>query len=662
MSEKRWYEIKAQAKSDTAPGSAEIMVYGNIGESWWEESITAKSFVESLNALDVETITVRINSIGGSVPDGIAIYNSLRRHPATVNVVIDGIAYSIASLVAMAGDTVEMAANALMMLHAPWMNGGGNAIELRAKAEVLDKWSDVMAQTYARKSGDKALFSSLMADGRDHYYTAQEAIDAGLIDQIGEASYVAACATRTEGVSVWHRFTNAVTAAKPQEKTMSEKNNGSAAPAVENSAVDAAGRDAILAADKMRRDTINAFVAPWMNEETRAEVVACADDIHCTVEAAGQRILAAMAKGKAPVAGGHIVTVADERDKFRAGAESAILARAGLVNDDTQNNLRGHTLLELARASLKKAGVSADGMGKMDVVAQAFTHSTSDFPQLLANVARKSMLKGYDESEETFQQWTAVGSLPDFKISRRVDLGDFPTLSMVPEGGEYSYASVGERGETVQLATYGKMFSITRQAIINDDIDAFAKIPRRMGRAAVRTVGNLVYAVLTANPKMSDGKVLFHSDHANVMAAVDPTTASVDEIIRKMRLQKDALGTALGIRLTYLICPVALEGKALLVANNEYEVGAVKDATLQNIVRGRFNVISDPRLDTASPTIWYGAASPQTYDTVEVSYLDGQQSPVLEQQGGWNIDGVEFKVRLDAGVKALDYRTLSRVG
>src|SRR5699024_8480473 len=108
------------------------------------------------------------------------------------------------------------------------------------------------------------------------------------------------------------------------------------------------------------------------------------------------------------------------------------------------------------------------------------------------------------------------GSLPDFKQAKRVGLDAFPALAEVKEDAEYTYATVGDFAEPVVLATYGKMFKITRQAIVNDDMDAFTRIPMKMGRAARRTVGNLVYAILTGNPSMSDSTTLFHANHGNL--------------------------------------------------------------------------------------------------------------------------------------------------
>jgi ATP-dependent Clp endopeptidase proteolytic subunit ClpP len=175
--------------------AAEIFIYGDIGESWWSESVSAKNFVRDLNALDAEHVTIRINSIGGSVPDGIAIHNAIKRHKAQTVTVIDGMALSIASLIALAGDTVEMADNATMMIHAPWTYMAGNSAELREQADVLDTWANAMATSYAAKSGrsqDEML--ALLTDGKDHWYTAAEAQEMGLVDSVVTALPLAASA------------------------------------------------------------------------------------------------------------------------------------------------------------------------------------------------------------------------------------------------------------------------------------------------------------------------------------------------------------------------------------------------------------------------------------------------------------------------------------
>ncbi|RWI85172.1 hypothetical protein [Mesorhizobium sp.] len=241
---------------------------------------------------------------------------------------------------------------------------------------------------------------------------------------------------------------------------------------------------------------------------------------------------------------------------------------------------------------------------------------------------------------------------------KRIDLNLFPSLSVVPEGAEYTYGTIGDRAETIQLATYGKMFSITRQAIINDDLNAFTKIPSRMGRAARRTIGNLVYAVVTDNAAMADGITLFHADHGNSGTGAFTMTA-VDAGRTAMALQQDPDSHATGglnIRPAYALVPVEIEGKAKALMAAEFDpTGTQRNP---NTVRGLVTVVPEARLSTHSAVKWYLAANPNQHDTIEVAYLNGNSNPVLEQRDGWNVDGVEFKVRIDAGVKALDYRGL----
>ena len=668
----KWYTIRPSARASAAGGplasAAEILIYGDIGESWYGDTIAAASFVRDVMALDVEQLTVRINSYGGSVTDGIAIHNALKRHKAAVTTVVDGIAASIASLIAMAGDTVEMAENAQIMIHAPWGWNSGNSAAMREYADMLDSWADAMSTTYASKTGgDKTEMLALLTDGKDHWYTAEQALAAKFVDVVVAGLPVAASAHLKDSIKARYASfpqptTPAASAAPQPQSKESNTMAGANTPAGADPSLDAiqAAAQAALAADKTRRAGIAAAFASFASiEGVPALQAACADDQGCTLEQANTKLLAHLGKGSAPVAGSYIVTIEDERDKFRAGAQASILARGNLDKDDKANNYRGFSLMDLARECLAHAGVNARGMGKMDVVAAAFTQTGSDFPLLLANVADKAMMKGYEEAEETFQLWTSIGTLGDFKPGKRVDLNTFPSLDRIQDGGEYHYAEVGERGETVQLATYGKMFSLTRQTIINDDLDAFTKIPRRMGRAAIRTIGDLVYAILMDNPLMADGKELFHEDHANILAKAGINTASVNAMRARMRTQTDGTARALNIRLAKLLVPVALEGTALVVKDSEYEVGAgAKNNTVPNSARGTFEVISDARLD-ADPSTWYGAADQNVHDTVEVQYLDGNQAPTLEQQDGWTRDGVEFKVRMDAGVKALDFRTLA---
>lgn len=669
MPEKSFYKINASAVNAAA---AEILIYAPIGNSWWDETVSAQNFIKELNELEATDITVRINSLGGSVVDGIAIYNALKRHSANITTVNDGIAASIASLILMAGDTVEMADNAQIMIHAPWTWADGNAAQLRKVADMLDGWAEAMSASYASKSGkSKEDILALLTDGEDHWYTAEDALAEGFIDQITGGLAIAASLDRPTLQAQLKEF-YAVKASKPVAAATTTQEQTIMDPVVTQAAVTttpAATPDAAqiaaqaIAQDVARRNNIAAAFAKFTTVPGVTELMAaCQNDTTCTAQMANDKLLAKLGEGSSPVAGGSVVTIEDSRDKFRAGVTQALMARANLVKADGANQFRGYTLTEIARASLEQAGVKTGSMDKMQMVAAAFTHSTSDFTSLLANVANKAMLKGFEQSQETFQLFTSQGVLTDFKVTKRVGINDFPSLDKVAEGAEYKYGTVGDRGENIVLATYGKIFSITRQAIINDDLDAFTKIPMGMGRAAIRTVGDLVYAILTGTHLMSDGKTLFHADHANNGIGGVISTATVDAMRVLMGKQKLG-GGALNIRLAHLIVPLELEGAAKVVRESEFAVGGTagtNNQTVPNSVRNSFDVISDARLSAASATAWYGAADANINDVIEVAYLDGNSAPTLEQQNGWGVDGVEMKVRMDAGVKALDWRGLAK--
>ena len=238
-------------------------------------------------------------------------------------------------------------------------------------------------------------------------------------------------------------------------------------------------------------------------------------------------------------------------------------------------------------------------------------------------------------------------------------MSEFGGLDEIPEGGEYKHGSIGEYKEQIKLLTYGKKFSITRQAIINDDLSAFTEVPRKMGRAARRKIGDLVFSVLTSNPMMADGINLFHASHNNIAAKGSPLTAASISLARtQMRMQKDSSGNAnLNIRPSLLIIPAALEDTARLLMTSETDPSQT-NSRVPNLVRNSLEIVTDARLDVNSPTAWYLLANPSMYDVIEVGYLDGNSNPYLEQQEGWDVDGVEFKVRIDAAAKALEWRTM----
>lgn len=167
-------------------GDAEILIYDYIGYDWWSDSgITALSFRQQLEQLgDVKRLTVRINSPGGDVWDGMSIYNQLSQFEAETTVMIDGIAASVASVIAMAGDHVKAAEVSQLMIHDAWTVVVGNEQDMREWADVLAKIDGQIAETYATRSGSKTADQFREIMNKDTYLTAQEAMDWGLVDEV----------------------------------------------------------------------------------------------------------------------------------------------------------------------------------------------------------------------------------------------------------------------------------------------------------------------------------------------------------------------------------------------------------------------------------------------------------------------------------------------
>lgn len=352
-----------------------------------------------------------------------------------------------------------------------------------------------------------------------------------------------------------------------------------------------------------------------------------------------------------------ITNTVPQRDKFKAGMASALLIRAGLEKDDSANPYRGASLSELAKASLAAVDCPNIPTNKMAMVGMAFTHSTSDFTNILMDVANKSTLKGFDEAEETFERWTAVGDLTDFKTANRVGSSPIQSLREVPELAEFKHVTMSDRGAQIYLKTYGELFTISRQAIINDDTDTINKVPMRFGQAAKRTIGDAVYALLTANANAPDGTALFHTDHSNLLTTGGsaPTAAALSAARTAMRRQT-MNSVVLNITPAFLLVPVTLEDTAEILVTSIYDPAATTLQQPNPVLKYRLQVVSDPRLDANSTKAWYLAAG-KMFDTIEVAYLNGQKTPYLEVQNGLTVDGVTHKVRLDFGVSILEHRT-----
>lgn len=592
------------------------------------EGMTAKRFRDSLQVAS-GPVTVAINCGGGNVTDGMAIFNALRTYTGHTVARIDGIAASMATIVALGAKRVAMADNGWWMMHNPWGVMAGEAEDMQRQAGVLEKIGNTMLATYVAKSGLPEAEVKAMMDA-ETWLTAEEAKAKGFVDEIypaeGQAYAMApGCA------ALMAKFTQTPGQLREAMKVISQPDNR----------------------EQKAKEIFSTFASRDWVEGIRAEFVGGT----ITEEQARQKILNKLAEGTTPTAGagGANMSYAGNGNIVGDSVKAALMARAGLAKQESSNRYSGYTLRELARASLTDRGVSDVPGNPLAMVGMAFTHSTSDFGGVLMDVAHKSMLQGWEDAPETFPQWTKKGTLSDFRVAHRVGLDGFKSLREVRPGAEYKYATTTDRAEPIALATYGELFSIDRQSIINDDMSALSAIPSRMGAAARRTIGDLVYALLIANAKMSDGNNLFSAQHSNLVAG-PLDIVGLGSARKVMRLQKNDAGSVLNIPPKFLLVPAALEDRAIqLITSTSYPTAL--NSGVANPYKDALTVLTEARLDEANPLEWY-LLSAQGSDTIEVAYLDGVDAPYLEQQQGFTVDGVTFKVRIDAGVAPLDWRGL----
>ncbi len=348
----------------------------------------------------------------------------------------------------------------------------------------------------------------------------------------------------------------------------------------------------------------------------------------------------------------------DEHITRRDAVANALLHRYSptlFQLEDAARQYRGMTLLELARESLGMPG-STRGASRATRWRRGRCTRPRTSPRSLSAVTNKTLRQAYEAYPRTFMLFCRQVLATDFKAMHRVQLGEAPQLLEVGESGEFKRGTLGESKESYKVKTYGRVVAITRQTLINDDLDAFTRIPAMYGNSIAQLESDVVWGIITANPAMADGNALFHATHKNLAgtgAALDVTTVGAARAAMAKQTGLDKK-TVLNVRPAFLIVPASLELKAeQLVAQNL--VPAATSSVVPQSIR-TLAPISEPRLDAASETAWYLAASPNQIDTIEYAYLEGQQGAYIETRNGFDVDGVEIKCRLDFGAKAIDWR------
>lgn len=343
-------------------------------------------------------------------------------------------------------------------------------------------------------------------------------------------------------------------------------------------------------------------------------------------------------------------------EKFRAAAADGLALRAGIALEkpvDGATDFRGMSLLRLAQECIERqTGKDMRFAANDELIREALTGSGA-FPGILSNVAHKSMAQAYQTAPTTFQLWTAKGSNTDFKDATRYRLSEADELEKIPENGEFKDSKITEASAKTSIATYGRKFSISRTAIINDDMGALNQIPAKYGAAARRMINRMVYAILTGNPTI-ESAALFHATHKNLGSGA-LSVASLGAAKAAMAKQTNIGGKeALNIQPAFLIVPPDLEVTAAQLISSV--VDPSKNNATPNPFANKLAVVSDPTLTDAVP--WYAAAAPGMCPSIEVTYLNGVEQPTMESTVLFEALGIKWRIYLDFGVNLIDFRGL----
>lgn len=426
------------------------------------------------------------------------------------------------------------------------------------------------------------------------------------------------------------------------------------------SADDAQTREMAIAAERQRTAEITAFCRDFeADPQDFIKNGASVDEVRAA-------ILEKLRKTCAPVS---VRMTQDENDKYRAAAVDALLMRAGLPVEKPDAGARemlGMSIRDLAIESLSRDGVS--GVSRMSNdelysdLSRQFYNPSAAFPSIMDQTLRKAYEAGYNQVKTTYALWTSRGVLTDFKTTQSNYLaGNAGEFLLVPENGELKHDLPKDTKLPVRkLQTYGRQFTMTRQAFIDDDIGFLTTIPARYAHSARTTINRQVYQILYDNPVIYDGVALFDTSHGNVADAGTQVTAeSLQAMMLKLQLQKDPFGNPVIIRPAYLLVPVGygftmytlLNSPTLHTGGNTQAVNPLYNLGLE--------VIEDPTLNAlggGGDLPWFLVADRGDAKSIQIDYLNGQEIPTIRRSERPGTLGFVWDIYLDWGITVVDYR------
>jgi hypothetical protein len=336
---------------------------------------------------------------------------------------------------------------------------------------------------------------------------------------------------------------------------------------------------------------------------------------------------------------------------YAARATERLPERHRVAMSDAARVYADRSLLDLASELADRRGnpIGTRQLAPSTLYTRAMT--TSDFPNLLANVANKVLLPAYQNAAPTYRSFFARRDLRDYKPTSLVRMGDFPVPLALGEDAEYKTGAISDSGQTAQLAHYGRIINLSRQALINDDLNGFADLPNKAALRVADWENSVAWAMIVSNPALSDGYNLFdpthHGNQASAGAPISVATVGAGE--SAMMKQSSLDGLKLNLRPTML----AVSPDSLTVARQFTTLITPHQMADVNPYAGTITAIGDANL---SGTGWYLFADPTALETFNYGYLQGAAGPQITPEPGFDVAGMRLRLSIDFYVQAIDYR------
>jgi len=697
-SKKTWFNAKK-----TTDKAAEIALYNDIG-MWGVQTEDFKNALDGLGEID--DLTIRINSYGGEVFVGFAIYNLINDHKAAnKTMIVDGVAASIASVIALAGTKRKAHKNSYIMIHNPAVMIAGGSVDLRKAADELDRIKETIITLYRDRGVNlsKKKLDELMTV--ETWLTAEDALKYGFIDEILDNSEndepETNSATRLPE-NLKATFLNQTKPAAPAVnkggdmltcpkcgKTHAEgaafcNHCGAAITASAKSTVE---RDELL---NYERNRIKAISNHCGLLKLPTDFIQSLIDSGETLDQASEKITNKVREMQAatPPATPDVTVAVDETEKFRNHAVNSLAVAVGSEKDpaikaDIRKNPGPVDIHGLVRSCLIK-----DGMNPATVINMSPTQladeglrraknsvGSADLPAILADTMNKALVLTPSEVGATFDQVCMEDMTPDFRTKSYTKLSSFSDIGDLPEGAAFEAGGFSDKKESGSVSTKGKVVTLTRRLIVDNDTGVLAQFPRRMSTAVYGRMNRDFYDLLCSNalvgPTLTeDSKALFHADHSNLKTSSGVVSvASLDVAEQYLALQKMPKANAAdkdsfvfgGIR--QILCGTNQRIAALQVVRSAFDP-AKSNNNVYNPYNG-IEVISDPYLQSlltagSAANTWYGFADKNLFPTATVIYLSGARSPSFrsEASGVGEAQGIAYEISFDYGFTFQDFRGL----